>query len=95
MATLDELVMAVATPREAGCTELMLLKCTSAYPALPQNAIVSITPHLNCLSDAEVGLSHKTMGFVVAVAAVALDASAVENTLLWFVLMVVWIVPFA
>ena len=79
MATLAELEMAVVTAREAGCKELILLKCTSTYPSTPENTNISTIPHLRSLFNVEVGLSDHTMGVGVAVASVALGASVVEK----------------
>lgn len=83
MVTLGELEMAVGAAREAGCKQLILLKCISTYPATPENKNISTIPHLKCLFDVEVGLSDHTMGVGVgvgvAVAAVALGASVVEK----------------
>ena len=79
MATLAELEMAVVTAREAGCKQLILLKCTSTYPATPENTNISTIPHLKRLFDVEVGLSDHTMGVGVAVASVALGASVIEK----------------
>jgi pseudaminic acid synthase len=79
MATLAELEMAVGTAREAGCKKLILLKCTSTYPATPENTNISTIPHLKHLFDVEVGLSDHTMGVGVAVASVALGASVIEK----------------
>ena len=78
MATLGELEMAVHTAREAGCKDLILLKCTSTYPATPNNTNISTIPHLKKLFDVEVGLSDHTMGLGVAVASVALGATLIE-----------------
>ena len=58
---------------------MILLKSTSTYPATPENTNISTIPHLKCLFDVEVGLSHHTLGLGVAVAAVALGASVVEK----------------
>ncbi|MEI6828855.1 MAG: pseudaminic acid synthase [Synechococcaceae cyanobacterium ELA445] len=79
MANLGELENAVRAAREAGCRELILLKCTSTYPATPDNTNVRTIPHLRELFRCEVGLSDHTMGLGVAVAAVALGASVVEK----------------
>lgn len=79
MASLGELDDAVRTAREAGCTQLVLLKCTSTYPASPENTNICTIPHLRELFDCEVGLSDHTMGVGVAVASVALGASVVEK----------------
>lgn len=79
MASLCELDDAVRTARDAGCTQLVLLKCTSTYPASPQNTNIRTIPHLRDLFACEVGLSDHTLGAGVAVAAVALGASVVEK----------------
>jgi pseudaminic acid synthase len=79
MATLGELEDAVRTAREAGCTELVLLKCTSNYPSSPENTNMRTIPHLCELFNTEVGLSDHTMGIGAAVAAIALGASVVEK----------------
>lgn len=79
MASLGELERAVATARFAGCTELILLKCTSTYPATPANTNIRTIPHLRELFGCEVGLSDHTMGVGVAVAAVALGATVIEK----------------
>jgi pseudaminic acid synthase len=79
MATLGELDDAVRTAREAGCTQLALLKCTSTYPATPENTNIRTIPHLRSLFDCEAGLSDHTMGVGVAVAAVALGATILEK----------------
>jgi N-acetylneuraminate synthase len=74
--TLDE---AVRAAREAGCKDLVLLKCTSTYPATPENTNLMTIPHLRALFGCEVGLSDHTMGVGAAVAAVALGATVVEK----------------
>ena len=79
MATLSELDDAVKTAREAGCQQLVLLKCTSTYPASPENTNIRTIPHLRELFGCEVGLSDHTMGIGAAVAAIALGASVVEK----------------
>jgi pseudaminic acid synthase len=79
MASLGELDDAVRTARNAGCTQLVLLKCTSTYPASPENTNIRTIPHLRDLFGCEVGLRDHTMGVGVAVAAVALGASVVEK----------------
>jgi pseudaminic acid synthase len=79
MATLGELDAAVRTARDAGCTDLVLLKCTSTYPASPENTNIRTIPHLRELFRCEVGLSDHTMGLGVAVASVALGATVVEK----------------
>jgi N-acetylneuraminate synthase len=79
MASLGELDDAVRTARDAGCTQLVLLKCTSTYPATPQNTNIRTITHLRDLFGCEVGLSDHSMGVGVAVASVALGASVVEK----------------
>ena len=56
MASLAEIDDAVRTAREAGCSELVLLKCTSTYPATSDSSNVKTIPHLRELFDCEVGL---------------------------------------
>lgn len=79
MASLAELEEAVAAAREAGCSDLILLKCTSSYPAPAENTNIKTIPHMRELFDCEVGLSDHTMGVGVAVASVALGARVIEK----------------
>ncbi len=79
MASLGELDEAVRAARDAGCTQLILLKCTSTYPAKAENTNILTIPHLRSLFAVEVGLSDHTMGLGVAVASVALGASLIEK----------------
>ena len=79
MATLAEIDEAVRTARSAGCRELVLLKCTSTYPASPADTNVLTIPHMRDLFGCEIGLSDHTMGLGAAVAAVAHGASVVEK----------------
>ncbi|OES46063.1 pseudaminic acid synthase [Domibacillus iocasae] len=79
MATVAELDELVAAAREAGCKDLILLKCTSTYPATPENTNISTIPHMRELFDVQVGLSDHTMGTGVAVASVALGATVIEK----------------
>lgn len=79
MASLAELDETVRAARGAGCRDLVLLKCTSTYPASPENSNVRTIPHLRELFGCEVGLSDHTLGVGGAVAAVALGASVVEK----------------
>ena len=69
----------MATARSVGCSDLVLLKCTSSYPATPANTNVRTIPHLRELFGCDVGLSDHTMGLGVAVAAVALGATVIEK----------------
>lgn len=79
MATVAELDATVRCARSAGCEQLVLLKCTSTYPASPANTNITTIPHMRDLFGCHVGLSDHTMGTGVAVAAVALGAVAVEK----------------
>lgn len=79
MASIAELDEAVRTAREAGCKELVLLKCTSTYPANPENTNVLTIPHMKSLFGCQVGLSDHTMGVGVSVAAVAHGATVIEK----------------
>jgi len=79
MATLAEIDEAVAAARGAGCKELALLKCTSAYPAKPNEMNLQTIPHMLEAFGYPVGLSDHTMGIAVPVAAVALGACVVEK----------------
>jgi len=79
MASLGELDDAVRTAREAGCSELVLLKCTSTYPATSENTNLRTIPHLRELFGCEVGLSDHTIGVGASVAAVALGATVIEK----------------
>lgn len=79
MASVAELDEAVCTAREAGCKDLILLKCTSTYPATPENTNILTIPHMRELFGCEVGLSDHTMGVGVSVASVALGAVVVEK----------------
>lgn len=79
MATAGEIDEAVRAAREAGCQDLVLLKCTSTYPATADNTNISTIPHMRALFGCEVGLSDHTMGSGVSVAATALGATVIEK----------------
>ncbi|VFN07020.1 MAG: N-acetylneuraminate synthase, partial [Candidatus Kentron sp. G] len=79
MANLAELDETVRTARESGCKDLVLLKCTSTYPATPENSHARTIPHMRQLFDCEVGLSDHTLGVGTAVAAAALGAAVLEK----------------
>lgn len=79
MATLHEIDEAVQTIREAGGNQLALLKCTSAYPAPPEEMNLRTIPHLAEVFGVPVGLSDHTFGIAVPVAAVALGACIIEK----------------
>lgn len=79
MASCAEIDEAVRAARDAGCRDLVLLKCTSTYPATPENSNLRTIPNLRDAFGCEVGLSDHTMGCGVAVAAVALGATVIEK----------------
>jgi len=79
MASLGEIAEAVQAAREAGAGEIALLKCTSAYPAPPEEMNLRTIPHLEQAFHLPVGLSDHTLGIAVAVAAVTLGACLVEK----------------
>ena len=79
MATVAEMDETVRVAREAGCNDLILLKCTSTYPATPENTNILSIPHMRELFNCEVGLSDHTMGIGVSVASIALGATVIEK----------------
>ena len=79
MASLADLDRAVSTAKNAGCSQLILLKCTSTYPATPENTNIITIPHLSKMFDCQVGLSDHSMGVGVSVGAVALGATLIEK----------------
>ncbi|HEX5128043.1 MAG TPA: pseudaminic acid synthase [Rhodocyclaceae bacterium] len=79
LANLTEIGEAVSAARDAGCRELVLLKCTSSYPASPAESHLRTIPHLRDAFGVEVGLSDHTLGVGAAIAAVALGACVIEK----------------
>lgn len=79
MATLAELDESVRVAREAGCRDIILLKCTSTYPASAVNCNLHTIPHMEELFNTHVGLSDHTLGIGTAVGSVALGATVIEK----------------
>lgn len=79
MANVAELDETVRAARAAGCRDLVLLKCTSTYPAEADNSNLATIPNMRALFGCEVGLSDHTMGVGAAVASVALGACVIEK----------------
>jgi pseudaminic acid synthase len=79
MANLTEIEEAVMTLRDAGCAEIAILKCTSAYPAQAEEMNLRTIPHLSEAFGCPVGLSDHTLGIAVPVAAVSLGACIIEK----------------
>ena len=80
-ATVSEIDEAVRAARQAGAADLALLKCTSSYPAPPDEMNLRTIPHLAQMFGVPAGLSDHSMGIAVPVAAVALGASIIEKHL--------------
>lgn len=79
MASVGEIAESVDAARAAGAEDIILLKCTSAYPSLPEDANILTIPNLRSTFDCEAGLSDHTMGVGVAVASVAHGATVIEK----------------
>lgn len=79
MASLADIEVAVDTARTAGCNDVILLKCTSTYPASPENTNLLTIPHMRDAFGCQVGLSDHTAGIGAAVASVALGATVIEK----------------
>jgi len=79
MATVADIDEAVRAARDAGCTDLILLKCTSTYPAAPSDTNLLTIPHMRALFGCEVGLSDHTFGIGAGVASIALGATVIEK----------------
>ena len=79
MASIGELDEAVSAIRETNGDQLVLLKCTSTYPASPENSNVLTIPHMRELFGCEVGLSDHTIGLGASIAAVAHGATVIEK----------------
>jgi N-acetylneuraminate synthase len=79
MASLTEIEQAVIVAKLAGCDDIILLKCTSTYPAEPTQSNILTIPHLRDAFGCQVGLSDHTAGIGVSVAAVALGATVIEK----------------
>jgi pseudaminic acid synthase len=70
---------AVKTARQAGCKNLVLLKCTSAYPASPEGANLATIGDMRKKFGCPIGLSDHTLGLGVSLASVAYGAVAIER----------------
>lgn len=79
MATISEIEEAVNTAKSAGCEDIILLKCTSTYPAQPINTNLLTINHMREAFNCQVGLSDHTAGIGVSVASVAFKASVIEK----------------
>lgn len=79
MATLSEIEEAVMAARDAGCKQLILLKCTSTYPSSPENTNVRTIAHMSDIFGCQIGLSDHTMGVGASIAAVSMGATVIEK----------------
>lgn len=79
ISTLAGIEASVRTLRECGCDNLVLLKCTSTYPASPENSNLNTIPHMSQLFNCHIGLSDHTLGIGAPIAAVALGARVIEK----------------
>lgn len=79
LSSISDLHDTVRTAREAGCTQLVLLKCTSAYPANSNGSNLLTIPHMRELFECEVGISDHTLGVGASIASVALGGTMIEK----------------
>ena len=79
VSNLSDIDESVRVLRKNGCRDLVLLKCTSTYPATPENTNLLTIPHMKEMFKCEVGLSDHTMGIGAAIASVALGARVIEK----------------
>jgi N-acetylneuraminate synthase len=80
LANLNDITEAVAVLQENGCKDIVLLKCTSTYPASPENTNLNTIAVLQQIFDScIIGLSDHTMGIGASVASVALGARVIEK----------------
>jgi pseudaminic acid synthase len=79
VASFEEIGESVEVLRQAGCNEIILLKCTSTYPATPENTNLLTIPYMREKFQCEVGLSDHTMGIGVAVASIGLGVKIIEK----------------
>ena len=79
MASISEIGEAVEVLKESGCKDLILLKCTSTYPASPIDSNVLTIPHMRQLFGCQVGLSDHTMGIGTAISSIAHGATVIEK----------------
>jgi pseudaminic acid synthase len=79
MASVAEIDEAIRTAKKAGCRDIVILKCTSTYPATPENTNIRTISNMRETFGCEVGLSDHTMGCGVAVASVAMGAVVIEK----------------
>jgi len=79
MGSIEEVAEAVETAHTEGCTDIALLKCTSAYPASPEEMHLNTIPDMQERFGLPIGLSDHTLNSEVAETAVVLGACIVEK----------------
>lgn len=79
VASIADIQESVGVLRKYGCKDLVLLKCTSTYPATPESTNLLTIPHMRELFECQIGLSDHTMGIGAGIAAVALGARVLEK----------------
>ena len=77
--TISEISESVAVLKKNGCNDIILLKCTSTYPATPESTNLKTIPHMRNIFDCFTGLSDHTMGIGVPIASVAFGAKVIEK----------------
>lgn len=79
IATVSDIQESICVLQNNGCHDIILLKCTSSYPALPVHANIRTIPHMEDLYNCPVGLSDHTLGIGVSIGAIALGACVIEK----------------
>jgi pseudaminic acid synthase len=79
IATLEDIKLAIAACKKMGNDDITILKCTSAYPAAPEDANLLTIPDITQRFGVKSGLSDHTMGTEAPVVAVALGAKVIEK----------------
>ncbi len=79
MASLSELEESLTVLRQHGAKDIVLLKCTSAYPSDPREANLKTIAAMRDIFQVDVGLSDHTMGIGVAIASIGLGATVIEK----------------
>lgn len=79
LANIGDIYDAIECLKTNGCTDIILLKCTTAYPTPPEEVNLKTIPNLMETFGCQAGLSDHTIGIGVSIAAVALGATVIEK----------------
>jgi pseudaminic acid synthase len=79
VSNMEDIIESIEVLKKAGCKDIILLKCTSTYPASPENTNLMTIPDMYDKYNCIIGLSDHTMGIGVSLAAVALGAKVIEK----------------